>query len=245
MRAALLPPGCVDILTCWHWACQGHLLSLGSLHKIKRAVVPASQFQKLLCLLGFETSIEITHVCQAFLQRKIRRRFPEHRFWTLSTGGTSSMTLSCPTLKLSSDVPASEACFHHTVLVQYCHELCPGRLYPPHPKLVQPFLLPTVFISFFNKVSASSLTHWLSLSPSHSICQSWYQYSEEKVIQSCLTLCNPLDYTAHGILQARILEWVPFHSLSPGDLPNPGIEPRSPTLQADSLPAEPPMKPRY
>ena len=26
--------------------------------------------------------------------------------------------------------------------------------------------------------------------------------------QSCLTLCNPLDYTVHGILQARILEWV-------------------------------------
>ena len=31
-----------------------------------------------------------------------------------------------------------------------------------------------------------------------------------KVIQSCLTLCNPMDYTAHGILQARILEWVAF-----------------------------------
>ena len=31
---------------------------------------------------------------------------------------------------------------------------------------------------------------------------------------------------------------------SPGDLPNQGIEPRSPTLQADSLPAEPPGKPK-
>jgi len=30
---------------------------------------------------------------------------------------------------------------------------------------------------------------------------------------------------------------------SPGDLPNPGIKPRSPTLQADSLPAEPQGKP--
>ena len=29
-----------------------------------------------------------------------------------------------------------------------------------------------------------------------------------KVAQSCLTLCDPMDYTAHGILQARILEWV-------------------------------------
>ena len=31
-----------------------------------------------------------------------------------------------------------------------------------------------------------------------------------KVTQSCLTLCKPMDYTVHGILQARILEWVPF-----------------------------------
>ena len=38
----------------------------------------------------------------------------------------------------------------------------------------------------------------------------------------------------HGILQARILVWVPF--LSPRDLPNPGVEPVSPALQADSLP---------
>ena len=30
---------------------------------------------------------------------------------------------------------------------------------------------------------------------------------------------------------------------SPGDLPHPGIEPRSPTLQADALPPEPPGKP--
>ena len=31
-----------------------------------------------------------------------------------------------------------------------------------------------------------------------------------KVIQSCLILCDPMDYTGHGILQARILEWVAF-----------------------------------
>ena len=33
---------------------------------------------------------------------------------------------------------------------------------------------------------------------------------EVKVSQSCPTLCNPMDYTAQGILQARILEWVAF-----------------------------------
>ena len=67
------------------------------------------------------------------------------------------------------------------------------------------------------------------------------------VAQSCLTLCNPMGCSLphsslHGILQARILEWVaiPF---SRGDLPHPGIEPWSPTLQADSPPSEPPGKP--
>ena len=43
-------------------------------------------------------------------------------------------------------------------------------------------------------------------------------------------------YTVHEILQVRIP--------SPGDLPNPGIEPRSPALQADSLLSEPPGKPK-
>ena len=63
-----------------------------------------------------------------------------------------------------------------------------------------------------------------------------------KVTQSHPTLCNPMDYTDHEILQARILEWVavPFSR----DLPNPRIKPRSPALQVDSLPAEPPGKPK-
>ena len=45
------------------------------------------------------------------------------------------------------------------------------------------------------------------------------------------------------ILQARILEWVAMLS-PPGDLPNPGIEPRFPTLQVDSLTSGPPGKPK-
>ena len=57
-----------------------------------------------------------------------------------------------------------------------------------------------------------------------------------KVTQSCLTLCNPMNYTVHGILHARILELVAFFSLLQGGLPNPGIEPRSLALQVDSLP---------
>ena len=34
-----------------------------------------------------------------------------------------------------------------------------------------------------------------------------HQGSKVKIAQPCLTLCNPMDYTVHGILQARILEW--------------------------------------
>ena len=63
-----------------------------------------------------------------------------------------------------------------------------------------------------------------------------------KVAQACLTLCDPMDCIVHGILQARILEWVAFPFSR--DLPNPGIKPRSPTLQVDSLPAEPQRKPK-
>ena len=62
-----------------------------------------------------------------------------------------------------------------------------------------------------------------------------------KVAQSCWTLCNPMDYTVHGILQARIMEWVAFPFSRKSS--NPRTEPRSPALQADSLLAEPPGKP--
>ena len=52
---------------------------------------------------------------------------------------------------------------------------------------------------------------------------------------------SPPVSSVHGILQAAILEWVA--SPPPGNLPDPGIEPESPVLQADSLPTEPLGKP--
>ena len=53
-----------------------------------------------------------------------------------------------------------------------------------------------------------------------------------KSLQSCLTLCNPIDCSSpdpsvHGILQARILEWV-ASTPPPEDHPDPQIEPTSP-----------------
>ena len=44
-----------------------------------------------------------------------------------------------------------------------------------------------------------------------------------------------------GFSRQEYWSGLPCHS--PGDLPNPGIEPESPTLQVDSLPSEPPGKP--
>ena len=55
-----------------------------------------------------------------------------------------------------------------------------------------------------------------------------------KVAQSCSFICNLMDYTVHGILQARILAWVAFPF--PEDLPNPAIKLRTHAWQVDSLP---------
>ena len=68
------------------------------------------------------------------------------------------------------------------------------------------------------------------------------------VAQSCLTLCDPMDCSpsdssVHGDSPGKNTG-VGCHALLQGNLPNPGIEPRSPTLQADSLQSEPPGKPK-
>ena len=54
---------------------------------------------------------------------------------------------------------------------------------------------------------------------------------------------RPPGTSVHGILQARILCGLPCPPA--GDVRNPGMEPRFPTLQADSLPSEPPGKSYY
>ena len=62
---------------------------------------------------------------------------------------------------------------------------------------------------------------------------------KQKLAKSCPILCDPMDYIVHGIPQARIQEWVaiPFSRGS--------FQPRSPALQVDSLPSEPPGKPKH
>ena len=53
--------------------------------------------------------------------------------------------------------------------------------------------------------------------------------------------CSPPGSTVHGDPGKNT--GVGCHALIQGDLPNPGIKPRSPAWQADSLPSEPPEKP--
>ena len=66
--------------------------------------------------------------------------------------------------------------------------------------------------------------------------------------QSCPTLWDPWTVAHQAPLSMGILQleyWSGLPCLPPGDLPNPRIKPRSPTLQEDSLPSEPPEKPMY
>ena len=63
------------------------------------------------------------------------------------------------------------------------------------------------------------------------------------VVQLCLTLCDPMDSSHQTPLSIEFsrqdyLSGLPFTSSR--DLPDPGIEPKTPELQADSLPSEPP-----
>ena len=67
-----------------------------------------------------------------------------------------------------------------------------------------------------------------------------------KLLQPWPTLCDPVDYSHQAPLSmefSRQEYWSERPSLSPGDLPNPGIEPGSPAVQVESLPSEPLGKP--
>jgi len=65
-------------------------------------------------------------------------------------------------------------------------------------------------------------------------------------LYSCPTLATPWTVANQALLSivfSRQEHWSGLPCPPPGDLPNPGIEPRSPVLQTDCLPSEPPGKP--
>ena len=99
------------------------------------------------------------------------------------------------------------------------------------------------------KVAQSCLTFWDPMDP-------WNSPGQNTGVVSLFLLqgifptqgsnpglphCRQILYQLSHQGSPRILEWVAYPS--PGDLPDPGIKPGSPALQADSLPSEPPEKP--
>ena len=63
------------------------------------------------------------------------------------------------------------------------------------------------YLAFKRKATLSHETTWVNF---EDIMLSEIAGERVKVVQSCLTLCDPMDYTVHGVLQAIILEWVAF-----------------------------------
>jgi len=97
------------------------------------------------------------------------------------------------------------------------------------------------------KDSNASLSNWATLIINH-----WKAYEgstdysamkvKVKITQLCLTLCDPMDYTVLGILQARILEWAAF-PFSRGSS-QPGNWTQVSLIGGRFLPAEPQRKPK-
>ena len=136
------------------------------------------------------------------------------------------------------------------------NSLWPLRLYSPPSfsvhVILQTRILECVSIPFSRESSQLRDQTWVSCTAGGFFTEppgkpSLSEVSE--VTQSCPTLCDPMDCSPphsflHGILQARVLEWVAI-SFSRGSS-RPGIEPVSPAFQADALTSELPGKlPHY
>ena len=77
-----------------------------------------------------------------------------------------------------------------------------------HESLV--LLGPEAFVMFIFSFLPLSIFLFFSLGTFEKSVYQWSGEKKVKVAQSCLTLWDPMDYTVHGTLKARILEWVAF-----------------------------------
>ena len=80
----------------------------------------------------------------------------------------------------------------------------------------------------------------------HALCNAWKW--KWKSLTHVQLFATPWTVTCQAPLSmefSRLESWSGLPFLSPGDPPNPGIKPRSPTLQVDSLLSEPPWKPYF
>ena len=136
------------------------------------------------------------------------------------------------------------------VFPQHLTEKSDRMFWPTRQKVQQISLSPVpTFIAGTlaeNSISVSYLSsHWYS-SVQHVICISilLLLFSPKSCLPFCYPMaCNLPGSSAHGISQARVLECLPFPS--PGDLPDPGIEPESPALAGRFFTTEPSGKPTF
>ena len=100
------------------------------------------------------------------------------------------------------------------------------------------------FLFFFSQLESQKKYYWVK----YIYLNIWSLDCCCLVAKLYLTLLQPYGLyslpgsSVHGILQARLLEWLPFPS--PGYLPDPGIEPVSPALAGGFFTTEPPGKPK-
>ena len=116
-------------------------------------------------------------------------------------------------------------------------------------QLLQPLVVTLPFNSQFSEQSSWISTGKNAHLKQNALPNNIHRHAHAKSLQSCPAISDPMDYTTpgtsvHGILQARILEWVAMPSSR--DLPDPGVNSCLLHLlhwQADSLPWVPPGKP--
>ena len=111
--------------------------------------------------------------------------------------------------------------------------------------LLPALILPSSIRQSLLRLLLSNFIHFSGLSV-HCSHQMTHPRMKVKVLfaQSCPTLCNPMDGNQGPLSMgfSRQEYWSRLSFPSPGNLPNPGIKPRSPALQAHSLTSEPPGK---
>ena len=162
----------------------------------------------------------------------------------------SSVVQSCPTL-CDPWTAACQASPFFTISQSLFKLMSIASVIPSnHFILYHPVLLPSIFPTIgsfprsklFSSGGQSIGASASRISPSNENSGKPRRHSWKWKSLSNAWLCDPMDYTVHGILQSRILEWVAV--LFSRASSQPGIKPRSLALQADSLPAELPGKPR-
>ena len=162
-----------------------------------------SSFQ--FCLSALRLEALFTMPCLCWVDGELGKE------QSISKGAWTSWGYT-PYICLAVDFPLSAALW---TLTRVRQALCPGS---SHFVLVSIITLSLLYHQDVLTPSLclppSLLSEFLQLRESHSSVYSWSgpltQKVKVKVAQSYPTLCDPMYYTTHGILQARILEWVAF-----------------------------------